>query len=562
MSKTIETSVVIIGGSIVGLATSAFLAYRKVPHILIEKHPGSGAHPRAIGFTTRTVELLRMLDADSQTQGTSFNRPPRRIQVESLAGKWDEEKHWGKKPQSPPSGAKGGPDPNTNSLSPVTGVALSQDKMEPIFRNRAVELGAEHYLGWKMTSFSQNDSGVEVTAVNKTNEEIKVQAKYLVAADGSTSSIRESLSITRHGVGTMRNISSILFRCEGIRKYLEKGFSQFEIKKDGFEAFLVSYPDGRWALMTYNQYQGRLDDTEQKDLIRRATGENIPDSEIEIVAHGAWDLTAFIADKYQSGRIFLAGDAAHTLPPTRGGYGANTGIADGHDLAWKLASVLSGESDPSLLDTYEPERRPIAITRHDQIFARPDYKEYLKTSKWQLPKGTEVIDDAAMELGQLYRSNAILGSEDPSLPAAQMPRMWEGQPGIRAPHFWVKQHGQRKSILDFFYRDWVVLSHHWAWKDAPQVAAQRCGIALSFVQIDEDKYEDEEEGRFEEEEEEGKFKEEKEGDFERLYGVGDLGAVLVRPDGYIAWMCRDLCDGTHSLLVDALSKVAHAHKKN
>ena len=543
MSKTIETSVVIIGGSIVGLATSAFLAYRKVPHILIEKHAGSAAHPRAIGFTTRTVELLRMLDADAQTQGTTFNRPPRRIQVESLAGTWEEEKHWGKKPHGPPSGVKGGSDPNSGVLSPVTGVALSQDKMEPIFRKRAVELGAEHYLGWKMTSCSQTGSGVEVTAMSKTNEEIRVQAKYLIAADGSASPLRESLNITRHGVGLMRSISSILFRCEGIRKYLEKGFSQFEIKRDGFEAFLVSYPDGRWALMTYKQDDARLSDTEQKDLIRQVTGENLLDSDIEIVAHGGWDLAAFISDQYQSGRIFLVGDAAHTLPPTRGGYGANTGIADGHDLAWKIASVLSGESDPSLLDTYEPERRPLALTRHNQVFARPDYKEYLKTSEWKLPEGTEVIDDSAMEFGQLYRSNAILGSEDLSLPEAQTPAEWAGQPGTRAAHFWIKQHEQRKSIMDLFYKHWVVLSQNRAWKDAEREAAEKCGITTSFVQIGTDVVEEEE------------------GNFERFYGVGKTGAVLVRPDGYIAWRCAEGPDNAGNVLAAALSKVAHAQRK-
>lgn len=70
----------------------------------------------------------------------------------------------------------------------------------------------------------------------------------------------------------------------------------------------------------------------------------------------------------------LTGDAAHQLPPNRGGYGANTGIADAHNLSWKLASVLNGQSSPALLDTYDAERRPVALLRHDQIFARSDFR--------------------------------------------------------------------------------------------------------------------------------------------------------------------------------------------
>src|SRR3954451_23229052 len=92
-----------------------------------------------------------------------------------------------------------------------------------------------------------------------------------------------------------------------------------------------------------------------------------------VITTGRWVLSALIADRFSSGRVFLAGDAAHTLPPARGGYGANTGIEDAHNLAWKLAAVLEGKSRPELLESYDAERRPIAWLRHDQIFARQDY---------------------------------------------------------------------------------------------------------------------------------------------------------------------------------------------
>lgn len=139
-----------------------------------------------------------------------------------------------------------------------------------------------------------------------------------------------------------------------------------------------------------------------------------------------------IADRYQEGRVFIAGDAAHALPPTRGGFGANTGIADVHNLAWKLEAVLRGRSCPALLETYEAERRPVACTRLEQTFARPDYARYAKDFE-----NVPLFDDAAMEYGQLYRSAGIVGAGD-ELPAAAPPNVWKGQPGTRAPHVWAE----------------------------------------------------------------------------------------------------------------------------
>src|SRR5262249_10357888 len=150
------------------------------------------------------------------------------------------------------------------------------------------------------------------------------------------------------------------------------GIGQFSIEQPGLSAFLTTYADGRWLLMFSDDVE--RDDETLKALIPRALGRS--DLPIEIITTGRWEISALIADRFASGRVFLAGDAAHTLPPNRGGYGANTGIEDAHNLAWKLASVLSGASAPRLLDTYDAERRPIAWLRHQQIFARSDFKQF------------------------------------------------------------------------------------------------------------------------------------------------------------------------------------------
>lgn len=148
-------------------------------------------------------------------------------------------------------------------------------------------------------------------------------------------------------------------------------------------------------------------------------------------------------------RIFLAGDAAHTLPPSRGGYGANTGIEDVHNLAWKLQSVLNGSSSPSLLSTYDDERRPIGWLRHNQIFARPDYKHM--AAEGEREKDEKIIEDDAMEFGQLYRSEGVIVNEaSEELPPALRPDQWAGQPGTRAPHLRASIHGILLFCFVFF----------------------------------------------------------------------------------------------------------------
>jgi hypothetical protein len=301
---------------------------------------------------------------------------------------------------------------------------------------------------------------------------------------------------------------------------LSKGVHQWEFKDGDFEAFLVTYSDGRWALMSQNPEQDTLDIDGQKALIRKAVGEDI--SDIELLAQGNWTLGGSIAEKFSSGRVLLAGDAAHALPPNRGGYGANTGIADAHNLAWKLQAVLSGKSDVSLLDTYDQERRQVALVRHDQIFSRDDYKPYVVGTEWEKTHASvPIIDDIAMELGQIYRSSAVVGSEDKSLPDAQTPGQWKGQPGTRAPHIKLTRDGTEISSLDLLCQGWVILSKDESWKSRAAAVSD-----VDFVLIS------------------GDVAEVVDGSFIDAFGLEATGAVLVRPDGHIAarWITTSSVD--------------------
>jgi putative polyketide hydroxylase len=502
--------VVVVGGSLVGLSAAVFLAAHGVPVTLVEKHASSSAHPRAIGYTTRTLELFGAVGVElpAATQG---HGPPRRAQVESLAGTWFEEYLWTANAAAP-----------RFEYSPAAATAIAQDRLEPILRNRAVALGADLRLGIEMTDFTQDDDGVTVTLQPRDGARYRIRAQYLVAADGTGSQIRDAVGINRSGEGLLSVQRSILFRAP-IDHYLEHGVVQFEIKQPGLPAFLTTYSDGRWVLMLSDDVDRDAD--QQRAVVRQAIG--IPDLPVELLTTGRWELAALIADRFRAGRVFLAGDAAHQLPPNRGGYGANTGIEDVHNLAWKLAAVLRGEATSALLDTYDAERRPIAWLRHEQIFARADYKAYLDDPA----SDVEVIDDVAMELGQLYRSSAVLGASD-ALPPAQRPDQWAGQPGTRAPHLALRgADGQTSSTLDLFQHGWVLLTQDDGWTDATK------RIDVVFV-------------RLEASEVLGPRS------FNEAYGVGPGGASLVRPDGYIAARWTEMPADPAAELIEALRQVA------
>ncbi|KAF4466956.1 phenol 2-monooxygenase [Fusarium albosuccineum] len=516
MSNLDKTSVIIVGGSLVGLSTALFLSNFKVPVILLERHAGSSPHPRAIGYTARTLEIFRAMGIESRLPESKFKGgPPRRVVVESLTGKWQDEQHWTPKPAGAGPGKNGGKPKGQDEYSPVSGIASAQDKIEPVLREAAIEKGADLRLGWKVTNWTQNDDGVTVTAVNKDGKEQHIEGKYLVACDGARSPIREQLGIKRDGI---------------------------EGREDGFKGFMTNYGQGRWALM-WNPTEGSTpskDDATQKDFIRKAIGKEIPDSDIDIITTGEWDLSGLIADKFSSGRIFLAGDAAHALPPNRGGYGANTGISDAHNLAWKLAAVLTGASSPELLETYDAERRPVALVRHDQIFVRDDYQRFLVDREWK-GEGIKILDDSAVEFGQIYKSGAVIGAGD-DLPPAKRPDEWNGQAGTRAPHISMRRGGDIISSLDLFCQGWVLISKDEAWKATIKDAGEATGVECSFVQVG------------------NEIDEVKKGGFGESFGVDDTGAVLVRPDGYIAWKMASGSEDRSALLKEALGKTSYSVK--
>jgi len=616
MTEAHAPSVLVVGGGLVGLSAAMFLAGRGVATVLVEKHPGSSPHPRAVGFTTRTLELFRAVGIGSQIpQVPSGQGRPRRTAVESLAGSWSPEVAWS--PSTPRAAESDGPRPPEIEYSPVTGAAIAQDRLEPIIRARALELGADIRFSTELTSFEQDATGVTASLRHRDGGAYTLRADYLIAADGHASPIRAALGIGRGGHGFMRVVRSVMFRAP-LDRYLESGISQFELDQPGLKGMLTTYRDGRWLLMLADDEE--RDEAALRQLVIRAIGRS--DLEVEILTSGRWVLSALITDRFASGRVFLAGDAAHTLPPARGGYGANTGIEDAHNLAWKLAAVVSGASTPGLLGSYDAERRPIAWLRHDQIFARPDYAAEATDAE----KGVAIIEDDAMELGQLYRSAAVLGAGS-DLPPALRPEQWAGQPGTRAPHLWVTRDGARLSTLDLFGDGWVLLAEDDRWDPVAARVGERLGAGLRCLRIGGDLLPpaalgdtkltldtpiarivaapagkaalDADIPGLTTHERYGTFKSmslrqllpvsqglitgealaRAEADlaviqvavtppdpaafraaFRAAFGIGPAGASLVRPDGYVAWRATGLPDNPAGALTDALGRVSAAER--
>jgi len=270
--------------------------------------------------------------------------------------------------------------------------------------------------------------------------------------------------------------------------------------------------------------------------IRIATG--VPDLGVEITGKAQWTAAERVAERFSDGRVFLAGDSAHEMAPT-GAYGSNTGIQDAHNLAWKLAAVLRGWAGPGLLKTYDPERRPVAAATSARAAARSAEHSHPGYNVRPGSGGQPVT--LAMVLGYRYYSSAVAGAprDGVVVPPDFRPA---AEPGSRAPHMWLERSGVRLSTLDLYEQTPVLLSGRdgGAWHAAGLRAAEQ-GVPLGCYRV----------GRGAEYDlvpEDGS-------DWAQLHGTDSDGAVLVRPDGFVAWRAWTSCANPERTLTDVLDIV-------
>ncbi|NEA29980.1 FAD-dependent monooxygenase [Actinomadura bangladeshensis] len=524
-----EVPVLIAGGSLVGLTASLQLAARGVPHMLVEQHRGTAIHPRAASFHQGTMEVFRSVGAQEAVDAAAereFVQNGAIIAVESLGGR--ELQHFYR---SYNDGVEG--------LSPTSRLFITQIGLEPLLRDRARELGAEHRFGTELVGFEQDDTGVtSVIRSRDRDAEETVRSDYLIAADGAHSAVRKRLGIDMAGRGGFADCVTIYFKAD-VREMLGDrnlsvvyvnhpellGFFRFSITADsGFLAvFATIAPDGS---RDSNVGEG-ISTARCADLVRTALGAG-PDFPVEVDNVQRWSAAAAAAARFRDGRVFLAGDAAHVMPPT-GGFGGNTGIADAHNLAWKLAMVHSGAAGPRLLDTYDAERRPISRLTVEQAYTR-----YVLRVDSSLPKDDlmDPLDDASIELGFVYGT-----AEEPPL---EDPRTPTGRAGTRAPHLSLEQDGAPISTLDLFGEGFVLLAgpDGQAWCDAAASVAASQGIPLKAHTVAATGPLVDKEERFAE-----------------VYGIGARGAVIVRPDRVIGWRTADPADDPRGTIENVMNRL-------
>jgi putative polyketide hydroxylase len=252
--------------------------------------------------------------------------------------------------------------------------------------------------------------------------------------------------------------------------------------------------------------------------VTKAIGEPI---DLEIIDVAPWQPYEQVADQFQSGRVFLAGDSAHTMPPFKAG-GANTAIQSAHNLAWKLAAVLNGTADPALLATYHTERHPVGRFNARQSLTGPSSAFLrLDDNRPQLAADEEAPMFAVL-IGYQYRSAAVVSDQPPpdDSDAVSLVEELRAQPGTRVPHVWVHRAGRRISTLDLVGPGFTLFtgSSGAPWATAADAVSATLHVPIHVHSIGTDSEIGDIEGRWAE-----------------LTGLLSDEALLVRPDGFVAW---------------------------
>lgn len=524
-----DVPVLIVGGSLVGLSMALFLTHHGVPCLVVERHAGTAIHPRAAYLTQRTVELYRGAGIENEVLAAAereFVQNGAIVAVDSLAGR--ELQYFFRTINE---GAEG--------LSASPRIFVTQIGLEPVLRERAAALGARMRYSSEVVSLDDDPDGVTAVVRDRaTGTESTIRARYVIAADGAHSRIRSRLGIGMLGHGSFADSITIYFRADARALLGDRNLSVIYVVNPALLGFFRFAIDGRSGFLAVNSaldgdgrraptVGARATDADCVRYVRDALG--APELPVEIEDVQRWSAAAEWAERLRAGRVLLAGDSAHVMPPT-GGFGGNTGVQDAHNLAWKLAYVLDGRAGADLLDTYEPERLPVARLTVEQAYTR-------YVTRLDPGLGADglhpAVDDAAIELGYRYRSASITPDEaddgdwhDPRTPG--------GAPGFRAPHLRIRHGGVEASILDLIDRRPVLLA-------GPDAAAFATAAASLPGRPDVFRV--------------GGDVTDPGGRFPAAYGIEPDGAVLVRPDGVVAWRARTAVDDPARAVAGAMSRM-------
>jgi putative polyketide hydroxylase len=514
----LDIPVLISGGGPVGLAASLFLSRHGVRSLMVERHPGTALTPKARGINARTMEVFRQcgIDAAVRAAGLAEGGTGLIVWTETLTGREIERRVPGR------AIAK------NMAVTPVKNCLCAQDDLEPVIRRYAEAAGVgELRFNTELTSFKQTSNGVTGILTDRTTgAETPFIARYLIAAEGAQSRVRRALGVKMIGEEKVYDSVNILFNAELTQWVRDRPAALYFVEQENLRAtFLTINGTDRWGFLIHSRtaYGWKPEDFTPDfcvDLIRKGIG--IPDIPVKVLGVSPWEASAIVADRYRVGNVFLSGDAAHEMPPT-GGFGLNTGVQDVHNLAWKIAAVLRGNADEALLDSYHDERQPLADITTRNALANAMSMGRTERRSGVLPR-REFLAEQGLIFGANYESMAVVPDGTP--PAAIDDPVTEylpsARPGSRAPHVWLQRGNEQISTVDLIGPHFLLLTGAGgeAWQRAAHAAAPAwpplvaCTVGTDTEVSDPD------------------------GKWQLAYGIDADGAVLVRPDGYVAWRSR------------------------
>ncbi len=512
MNTTLKTDVLIVGGGPVGLAMAVELRYQGIDCILIEQTDGEVTDPKVSTVGPRSMELCRRWGIAEQIRNAGWprNHTLDVAWVTTVGGHEIYRVHF------PSYAERKLPD-----YTPEPEQVCPQNWFAPVFMHHlGLYPDGQILLHRRLDSFEQTEESAiaQVTNLESGHTE-EIHAKYMVACDGARSTVRKACDVNTITYHETQAFQSVVFKAPNLATQLGKHHAMvfFLVNPTIQEPLRVVDGKELYRLILKPKENGEVRDAEE--AIRAAISIDTP---IEIVSNVPWRLTHRVAEQFRYGRIFFVGDSAHTLSPS-GGFGMNTGICDALDLGWKLAATLKGWAGSKLLDTYEIERRPIAVRNLEEANAnlkRTQSRAIPPVIMSDSPEGEQIrkemaigmersnvkreFDAPGVHFGFRYESPAIVPD---GTPPSDNSNQWTqtSYPGCRAPHAWLEP---AKSTLDLFGHEFVLMSFQGEQGvDTFEKACQERGVPFINQPIDNP-------------------------EIAKLY---DRAYVLVRPDGHVAW---------------------------
>ncbi|WP_046728884.1 FAD-dependent oxidoreductase [Streptomyces humi] len=575
MHTDVVTDVLIVGSGPAGASAALALSTYGVPNMVVTRHGSLADTPRAHITNQRTMEVLRDLGVEREAlaRATPQHLMGNTTFCTSLAGEeLGRVRSWGNEPLVQAA---------HELASPTSMCDIPQHLMEPVLVDAATSRGTVFRYSTVYKSFTQDADGVTVTVADRVRgDEYTIRARYLIGADGGRSQVAQDAGLPMGGQMGVAGSVNIVFDADLSRYTAHRPSTLYWVLAPGatvggIGAGLVRCvrPWTEWLIVWgYDVTAGAPDLTTEyaESVVRRLIGDDeIP---VTVRSSSAWTVNEMYAETYSNGRVFCAGDAVHRHPPSNG-LGSNTSVQDSYNLAWKLKLVLDGTAGPSLLDSYTAERAPVGrqiVTRANKsigetapVFEALDgltpgtpeqlwaniaaRKEPTATAERQRARLRDAIAHKVYEfnahgvdLNQRYDSGAIVPDGTPDPGFARDPELYHqpsSRPGAKLPHAWLTSGTRTVSTLDTVGRGRFTLLTGIGgegWLRAAE--AQDLDIATVVVGPGQD-YED------------------PYGDWARLSEVSDSGALLVRPDGYVAFRHPAAAGNAAELLGAALRRI-------